>query len=277
MSTELTFTIPGEPASKARPRFDGRGIKGRTYTPAKTKAAEAAVALMFRSAGGKFEPDGEVTFGVEVTFFNGTRQRRDIDNMIKLVLDGLNGVAWVDDTQVTEVTARKRFVSRDEARTVVKVSKVGTMDRLRKPCAHCGTPLVTYESLKSRARYCSPKCRAEAGIKRRRRKCEQCGEEFLSHGESHQTRFCSRGCQSANGRTTIPCAICGTDFEQYKSWVKRRPYCSPECSAERAKRARSERRSQSFPGTCAICGAGTTRKEYRRCNPCKLAGKAVPS
>lgn len=33
--------------------------------------------------------------------------RADIDNLIKTVLDGLNGVAWEDDTQVVKVEAVK--------------------------------------------------------------------------------------------------------------------------------------------------------------------------
>jgi len=33
--------------------------------------------------------------------------RSDIDNLIKTVLDGLNGVAWEDDTQVVKVEAVK--------------------------------------------------------------------------------------------------------------------------------------------------------------------------
>lgn len=275
--TALTFTIPGEPASKARPRFDGRGSKARTYTPAKTKAAEAHVALRFREAGGRFEPDPEVTFRVSVTFHNGTRQRRDVDNMLKLVLDGLNGVAYVDDTQVMEVTGAKRFTAKDQARTEVTIEPIGRMDRLRAKCEHCRGEFVTYASLKSKVRFCSAECRGASRKAARQRTCEECGKGFLAHGASHETRFCSKACQSANGRTIIPCAICAAEFEQFKSWVTQRPYCSPDCSAEGARVARNERRTKTFPGTCAICGSGTTRKEYRRCNPCKLAGKAIPA
>ena len=37
----------------------------------------------------------------------------DIDNMVKAVLDGLNGVAWHDDKQVVSLVALKRYGSRD--------------------------------------------------------------------------------------------------------------------------------------------------------------------
>lgn len=270
--TEMRFTIPGEPVSKARARFTGRGSKVRTYTPAKTLAGEAAVARAFRMAGGRFEPDAEATFGVRVTFHNGTRQRRDVDNMLKLILDGLNGVAWVDDTQVMEIAGQKTFGPKAEAHTEVTIYRTGVMDRLRATCKGCGSEFVTYESLKDKVRYCSAECRGTIRTKAREHTCQHCNKKFMAPGTR---KFCSRECGVAHGSTVIPCVICGVAFQQYKSWVTQRPCCSPECSAERSKRRRAERATTHFPGTCLICGAGTTRKEYRRCNPCKLAGKSV--
>jgi len=35
----------------------------------------------------------------------------DIDNLIKSVLDGLNGVAFIDDAQVASIQARKQYAS----------------------------------------------------------------------------------------------------------------------------------------------------------------------
>lgn len=272
-----TFATQGEPVSKARARFTGYGSKVRAYTPEKTLTAEAAVAAAFRKVGGTFEPDKEVTFGVDITFHSGTRQRRDIDNMIKLILDGLNGVAWVDDTQVMDVVARKRFVDRADARTEVTVYRVGRMSRLTQPCVRCGAAFVTYRSLRGRQKYCTRDCAYADRVERLSRTCKTCGETFQSRQNGATTAYCSPACTKARGRTIIPCKICETPFEQYLSWVDARPYCSQDCALVGARLRAKARRSKSFPGTCLICGMGTTRKEYRRCNPCKLAGKAVPS
>lgn len=274
-----TFAIQGEPVSKARARFTGYGSKTRAYTPANVVDAERAVAIAFRAAGGKFDPSNQTAFGIDVTFHSGTRQRRDVDNMLKLILDGLNGVAWVDDTQVLDIVGRKRFTSRADARTEVTVYRTGTLKQQTQPCARCGDPLPTYDSWKSAARYCAPCRQIVRHIKRgaQVRTCSHCGAEFLSHGQKRETQFCSRECFAAHGRVTIPCAVCGTAFEQYRSWADSRPYCSASCVQENARRRARERRTKHFPGTCLICGAGTTRKEYKRCNPCKLAGKAVPA
>ena len=130
------FSVPGEPVSKARARFTRQG---RTYTPEKTKTGEERMARAFRAACKSTPTDPEIAYRVEAHFLNGTRQRRDIDNMTKLILDGLNGVAWVDDNQVTELEARKSYVPAADARTDVRVFEVGRLDPPKAPCIRCGT------------------------------------------------------------------------------------------------------------------------------------------
>jgi len=46
--------------------------------------------------------------------------RPDLDNMAKAVLDSLNGVAWVDDSQVSRLVVEKSYGT--EARTTVRIS-----------------------------------------------------------------------------------------------------------------------------------------------------------
>jgi crossover junction endodeoxyribonuclease RusA len=46
--------------------------------------------------------------------------RSDLDNMAKAVLDALNGVAWVDDSQVSRLVVEKSYGS--EGRTTVRIS-----------------------------------------------------------------------------------------------------------------------------------------------------------
>jgi Holliday junction resolvase RusA-like endonuclease len=36
-------------------------------------------------------------------------KRPDLDNIVKAIKDGANGVAWVDDSQVVDVSASKRY------------------------------------------------------------------------------------------------------------------------------------------------------------------------
>ncbi|BDZ40797.1 hypothetical protein GCM10025865_00960 [Paraoerskovia sediminicola] len=267
------FRTDGEPVSKSRARFTKRGSKVHTYTPQHTKDAEAAVALQFARNGGRLCADADVTFGVAATFYHGTRQRRDVDNMLKLILDGLNGVAWVDDNQVVEVAGRKAYIGRaGDAHTEVVIYRVGLIERDKKNCAFCGSEFQTYYSW-DKKKHCSAECTRQSRIKRRERTCVECGETFLAHGPERETKFCSMDCMSRNGRIDIDCAVCGTTFSQVKSWVAQgRVYCSAECSRKHSVLAARERRTTTFRGVCRVCGGGTTRKEYTRCNICRRAG-----
>lgn len=127
--TAITFEIPGRPHAKQR----ARGGQGRHYTPRETVNAETFIRL---TAAQHFpEPiKGPVRLEVLAIFappaswsqrktramLGGAHtQRPDLDNVVKSVQDGLNGVAYSDDGQIAEVEAVKRWGQR--AVTVVTV------------------------------------------------------------------------------------------------------------------------------------------------------------
>lgn len=119
----LTFWVPGEPRSKGRPRFS-RGEYGsvHVYSDSATKEGETAIANCAIFASPFLEPS-EAPIKVEATFYLYRRNRRDLDNMVKLVLDALNGVAWIDDEQVVSLSAvKKRSEDREGAGTSIRVS-----------------------------------------------------------------------------------------------------------------------------------------------------------
>ncbi len=252
------FTVDGEPASKARARFTK---SGHSYTPAKTKEAEAKVAWAFKSAGGRKDEDPEASFGVFCLFFNGTRQRRDVDNMIKLVLDGLNGVAWTDDAQVLEVGARKDYVERDEARTEVVVYQAPRVGKPMRVCVECGEKFRVYDSWPNKV-HCSNDCMLAQRRLARRRTCQTCGKEW-DPGKPSEAKFCSRECRQQSGRVEISCDRCGASLSRQRCHVRAVNYCTPACAA--AARDRSLSRAD---GTCSDCGGPTSKKKYKRCRSC---------
>jgi crossover junction endodeoxyribonuclease RusA len=99
----IRFTVNGNPVPKKRPR-KGRG--GHFYTPGATREWEEAVGWAYKEAGGQML-EGDIA--VSCWFFRGDRRRADIDNLLKSVLDGLNGVAFEDDDRVVHMSAWKDY------------------------------------------------------------------------------------------------------------------------------------------------------------------------
>lgn len=117
----IDMVIYGTPIGKGRPRF-GRGKDGKmvTYTPRKTKDYEQCIKTIAQIAMvNRTIIEGPVKVVIHA-FFNHKKKsgwhvsRPDLDNVIKAILDGLNGIVYVDDTQVAELTATKKYVKDDE-------------------------------------------------------------------------------------------------------------------------------------------------------------------
>jgi Holliday junction resolvase RusA-like endonuclease len=118
------LVVLGNPVGKGRPRCTGRGA----YTPKKTKDAERTISDFWWEAHGSHPSPGLVA--VHLTFMEGPGQRaQDIDNLAKLVLDALNGVAGEDDRQVVGLHA-ELFRGRKEPQTRIIVEEIadGTQD-----------------------------------------------------------------------------------------------------------------------------------------------------
>lgn len=118
------FTVPGKPVGKGRPRFTR---SGRAYTPKSTKNYEKAVKQAYRAKYGDIEPyEGAVLIKIWAFFpipkSDSKKKRKeklerkvlptvipDLDNIVKCVSDGLNGVAYQDDKQIVSITAHKVY------------------------------------------------------------------------------------------------------------------------------------------------------------------------
>lgn len=133
VSDTITFTLWGTPTSKGRPRF----YNGRAVTDAKTRAAEQSILAAYLHEHGSLQPhDGPVDATLVFTFTPATSwpkwktsraqkgdwshvKKPDLDNLIKAVLDGLNGRAWADDCQIRNVSATKQYGSVASTRVVL--------------------------------------------------------------------------------------------------------------------------------------------------------------
>lgn len=124
---KITFTIPGEPVAKGRARSFVRNGHVAHYTPEKTARYENLVKLAAQQAMGERAPtEGGVALIVRAFMsipasWSPKKQRAaalgeitptkrpDLDNIVKAVKDGANGVTWKDDSQVVDVRASKRY------------------------------------------------------------------------------------------------------------------------------------------------------------------------
>jgi Holliday junction resolvase RusA-like endonuclease len=120
----VTFSVPFV-HGKARPRFARMGRGVRAYTNRATAEAEDRMRIAYEGAclrkfGRVMTAPGHVPVTVSVSTRRALPKSRpkriireidafkpDIDNVLKSVLDALNGVAWVDDAQVVNVHAFK--------------------------------------------------------------------------------------------------------------------------------------------------------------------------
>lgn len=134
---ELHFIVEGKPIGKGRPRFSGRGGFIRTYNPQSTVDYEEKVKQSFlRQVGNEFS-DYTGALSVEINAYfeppkSASKKKRnelieskyylnkpDSDNIAKIVLDGLNKVAYYDDNQIVQLVVTKQYSEQD--RVEVKI------------------------------------------------------------------------------------------------------------------------------------------------------------
>ena len=97
MERIATFTVPGRPRGKERPRM---GRNGKFYTPKTTREYEETVAWFAKTAY-KEEPTKDPV-RLDLTI-RSSKSRADISNILKSIEDGMNGIIYVDDKQIEEI------------------------------------------------------------------------------------------------------------------------------------------------------------------------------
>lgn len=118
----MIFHVPGRPVPQPRPKISTRGGFGRAYTPTDhpINNYRATIAKCASDAGCELLSCG---LAVSVCFiferpkshYNKSGLKKDapafvncdVDNLLKGVLDALNGIAFIDDRQVEYVEAGK--------------------------------------------------------------------------------------------------------------------------------------------------------------------------
>lgn len=131
-NTIVQLTILGDPMGKQRPRYSTYGGYVRTYTPQKTINYESLIAHEYNEKYGKlmfnretpikayihaYFPLSKGDYGKKGLNKSGREKMSmvyctkhlDIDNVIKIVLDALNSICYVDDKQIVSVESSKSW------------------------------------------------------------------------------------------------------------------------------------------------------------------------
>ena len=131
----IILTLHGTPIPKGRPRaFKDRAGNIRTHTPAPTSHAENSWRDIFISSGMPPFPPG-TPLALHVLFLLPRPRslprkqirpvsRPDLDNLVKLVTDALEGLAYHNDSAIVSITTEKRYVAfPDFARTEITITE----------------------------------------------------------------------------------------------------------------------------------------------------------
>lgn len=246
---EVSFIHMAVPKSKSRPKFDARRGRGRAYTPAESRAAEDHLAMSWRLALRGETHDGGLA--VACVFYRPNRQRIDVDNMVKLVLDaGTKARAWYDDCQVVAIMARIELDAASPRTEVALIPSTSTLDRSMfktSACSSCGKSftIATSDIVTKSKRATKP-----------------------SPGN-----FCSRLCAQASRRVVARCTHCGCEFKRQRA---AQSMCSRRCSDANApsRSAQMIADGKRPPGPkCSSCGGRVSRREYLKCSACHGFGR----
>lgn len=124
----MKFVVVGKPQGKARARtfYNKRMGRMQSITPEQTKSYEELIRWSYKMAGGQYLGEKILEVHINAYYpipkaFSKAKQasaligalrpttKPDCDNIIKVVLDALNGVAYYDDKQVVCVSCNKYY------------------------------------------------------------------------------------------------------------------------------------------------------------------------
>jgi Holliday junction resolvase RusA-like endonuclease len=127
----VRFTIPGEPTGKARPRVTKWGV----YTPEKTVLYENLVKTCYDGPMMEGPLSMEIIAYYQIAKSASKKQQQamrelkilptkkpDCDNVIKIIADALNNIAYKDDSQIVIAKILKRYS--DNPRVEVELEEI---------------------------------------------------------------------------------------------------------------------------------------------------------
>lgn len=131
------FIVYGEPKGKGRPRFNTK--TGHAITPADTASYENLVRLEWQKVYGTAGFSKDTMLDMRIKAFykipkSVSKKKRtemlagkirptkkpDMDNVVKIIADSLNNLAYYDDTQIVDCQCRKFYSEQPRVEVVIR-------------------------------------------------------------------------------------------------------------------------------------------------------------
>lgn len=140
--SEIKIIIEGEPVPQGRPRATRIGKMVRMYDPPKSRKYKQDVAWQTKSQFKGKPLEGALKVHVDIyrqipksTSVIRTKRkenkeirpivRPDLDNYLKSVFDGLDGITWKDDSQIVSLSSEKYYST--NPRVEIKIQELETV------------------------------------------------------------------------------------------------------------------------------------------------------
>ena len=138
MNMEVIFEVPGQPKGKERPRWTMVSNTAIVYTPRSTRAYEDMIKTYYKINNFKSFKKNEALEVSAIAYYQIPKNARkshkllmlngemlptkkpDIDNIMKIVLDALNGVAYHDDSQICKVNFMKMYSENPRLKILIR-------------------------------------------------------------------------------------------------------------------------------------------------------------
>jgi len=136
MPKSITFEIPGRPLAKQRAK---KAASGHFYTPKQTVNYEDFIKYIYLELKNRLWFDKYVWIGFQAYFKipKSTSKKRaqlmldnkiehdktpDIDNCLKVIMDGLKGAAYAEDAKVTKILETGKYYTEGREKVVVTLT-----------------------------------------------------------------------------------------------------------------------------------------------------------
>ena len=134
---EVKFTILGEPKGKGRPRFNTR--TGHAITPKDTVNYETLVHMEYLAQCQDFRFPDDIMLDMRIKAYysipkSASKKKKaamlagkirptkkpDMVNVVKIIADSLNQIAYRDDTQIVDCQCRKFYSENPRVEVIIK-------------------------------------------------------------------------------------------------------------------------------------------------------------